>query len=583
MRKTKIICTLGPATDDEEVLRQLMLNGMAVARMNMSHGQHSDHKRRADMIKKLRAELNIPVALLLDTKGPEIRTGRFKNSKVNLETGQTFTLTTEDIEGDETRCSITFKDLPKDVQRGSRILIDDGLIEMKVTDVTKTDIVCHVINGGTVATLKGINVPGVALSLPFISEQDKADIAFGVAQDFDFVAASFTRSAEDIIQLRGELEKNNCNNIRIVAKIENSEGVENIDEIIRVSDGIMIARGDLGVEIPMEEIPIIQKKLIAKAYSAGKQVITATQMLDSMMKNPRPTRAEATDVANAIYDGTSAIMLSGETAAWLFPVEAVKTMAIIAERTERDIDYIEKFRKRDIPERPDVTSAISHATCTTAHDLGAVAILTVSKTGQTARMISKFRPACPIISGTTEPKVLRQMNLSWGVIPILVDEKDNTDELFEHVVSVAQKEGYVHNGDLAVITAGIPLGVSGTTNMLKVHLVGDVLVSGMAVNHNSVYGRLCVCRCEEEAWENFKDGDILVIPKTTNEILPLMRKASGIITETGGINSHAAVVCLALDKPVIVGAKNATKLLKSGTTVKLDGNRGIVFSAHSKK
>lgn len=583
MRKTKIICTLGPATDDEEVLRQLMLNGMAVARMNMSHGQHSDHKRRADMIKKLRAELNIPVALLLDTKGPEIRTGRFKNSKVNLETGQTFTLTTEDIEGDETRCSITFKDLPKDVQRGSRILIDDGLIEMKVTDVTKTDIVCHVINGGTVATHKGINVPGVALSLPFISEQDKADIAFGVAQDFDFVAASFTRSAEDIIQLRGELEKNNCNNIRIVAKIENSEGVENIDEIIRVSDGIMIARGDLGVEIAMEEIPIIQKKLIAKAYSAGKQVITATQMLDSMMKNPRPTRAEATDVANAIYDGTSAIMLSGETAAGLFPVEAVKTMAIIAERTERDIDYIEKFRKRDIPERPDVTSAISHATCTTAHDLGAVAILTVSKTGQTARMISKFRPACPIISGTTEQKVLRQMNLSWGVIPILVDEKDNTDELFEHVVSVAQKEGYVHNGDLAVITAGIPLGVSGTTNMLKVHLVGDVLVSGMAVNHNSVYGRLCVCRSEEDAWENFKDGDILVIPKTTNEILPLMRKASGIITETGGINSHAAVVCLALDKPVIVGAKNATKLLKSGTTVKLDGNRGIVFSAHSKK
>ena len=583
MRKTKIICTLGPATDDEEVLRQLMLNGMAVARMNMSHGQHSDHKRRADMIKKLRAELNIPVALLLDTKGPEIRTGRFKNSKVNLETGQTFTLTTEDIEGDETRCSITFKDLPKDVQRGSRILIDDGLIEMKVTDVTKTDIVCHVINGGTVATHKGINVPGVALSLPFISEQDKADIAFGVAQDFDFVAASFTRSAEDIIQLRGELEKNNCNNIRIVAKIENSEGVENIDEIIRVSDGIMIARGDLGVEIAMEEIPIIQKKLIAKAYSAGKQVITATQMLDSMMKNPRPTRAEATDVANAIYDGTSAIMLSGETAAGLFPVEAVKTMAIIAERTERDIDYIEKFRKRDIPERPDVTSAISHATCTTAHDLGAVAILTVSKTGQTARMISKFRPACPIISGTTEPKVLRQMNLSWGVIPILVDEKDNTDELFEHVVSVAQKEGYVHNGDLAVITAGIPLGVSGTTNMLKVHLVGDVLVSGMAVNHNSVYGRLCVCRSEEDAWENFKDGDILVNPKTTNEILPLMRKASGIITETGGINSHAAVVCLALDKPVIVGAKNATKLLKSGTTVKLDGNRGIVFSAHSKK
>lgn len=583
MRKTKIICTLGPATDDENVLRQLILNGMSVARLNMSHGDHSDHKRRADVVKRLREELSIPVALLLDTRGPEIRTGNFKNQKAELVTGQTFTLTTKEVEGDEQRCSITFKDLYKDVERGSRILIDDGLIEMKVTDIKHGDIICTVLNGGTVASHKGINVPGVQLSLPFISDADKADIAFGVEQDLDFIAASFTRSAEDIMQMRGELEKNNCNNIRIVAKIENSEGVDNIDEIIRVSDGIMVARGDLGVEIAMEEIPIIQKELISKAYNAGKQVITATQMLESMIKNPRPTRAEATDVANAIYDGTSAIMLSGETAAGLYPVDAVKTMAKIAERTERDIDYIEKFRKRDIPERPDVTSAISHATCTTAHDLGAVAILTVSKTGQTARMISKFRPACPIISGTTSPKVLRQMNLSWGVIPILVEEKDNTDELFEHVVAVAQKNGLVNNGDLAVITAGIPLGISGTTNMLKVHLVGDVLVSGTVVNHNNVYGRLCVCKTEEDAWENFKDGDILVIPKTSNDILPLIRKASGVITETGGINSHAAVVSLALDKPVIVGAAHACKLLKSGITVKLDGTRGIVFSAHSKK
>ena len=582
MRKTKIICTLGPATDDEKVLRELILSGMSVARFNMSHGGHSDHKRRADVVKRLREELSIPVATLLDTRGPEIRTGTFKNQKEELKTGQTFTLTTKNIEGDEKRCSITFKDLHKDVERGSTILIDDGLIEMKVTDIKDGDIVCTVLNGGTIASHKGINVPGVRLSLPFISEQDKADIAFGVEQDFDFIAASFTRSAEDIMQLRGELEKNGCNNIRIVAKIENAEGVDNIDEIIRVSDGIMVARGDLGVEIAMEEIPIIQKELISKAYNAGKQVITATQMLESMIKNPRPTRAEATDVANAIYDGTSAIMLSGETAAGIYPVDAVKTVATIAERTERDIDYIEKFRKRDIPERPDVTSAISHATCTTAHDLGAVAILTVSKTGQTARMISKFRPACPIISGTTSPKVLRQMNLSWGVIPILVEEQDNTDALFEHVVKVAQQNGLVKNGDLAVITAGIPLGISGTTNMLKVHLVGDVLVSGTVVNHNSVYGRLCVCKTEEDAWENFKDGDILVIPKSSNDILPLIRKASGIITETDGINSHAAVVALALDKPAIVGAKHAVKLLKSGITVKLDGTRGIVFSAHSK-
>lgn len=395
----------------------------------------------------------------------------------------------------------------------------------------------------------------------------------------DFIAASFTRSSDDILQLRKELDKNNCNDIRIIAKIENSEGVENIDDIIRVSDGIMVARGDLGVEIPMEDIPILQKKLITKAYNAGKQVITATQMLDSMMVNPRPTRAEATDVANAIYDGTSAIMLSGETAAGKYPVQAVKTMARIAERTEQDIDYKGRFSKRQLTEQPDVTSAISHATCTTAHDLGAVAIITVSKTGQTARMISKYRPDCPIISGTTSQKVLRQMNLSWGVIPILVDEKTNTDELFEHVVNVAEQHELVKNGDLAVITAGIPLGVSGTTNMLKVHLVGNVLVSGTAVTHQSVIGRICICETEKDLTEKFKNGDIIVTAKTSNDMLPYMKKASGIITEQDGLNSHAAIVASALDMPVIIGAKNAVKLLKNGTTVKLDGSRGIVFSA----
>lgn len=581
MRKTKIICTLGPATDDENVMRELILNGMAVARMNMSHGTHEDHKKRADVVKKLRAELDVPVALLLDTRGPEIRTKNFKNGSEILETGQTFTFTTQDIEGDNQRCSITFSDLPKDVKRGDRILVDDGLIEMLVTSTSRTEIVCEVINGGKIASHKGINVPGTRLSLPFISEQDKKDIAFAVEQDLDFIAASFTRSSEDILQLRQELDKNNCNNIRLIAKIENSEGVENIDDIIRVSDGIMVARGDLGVEIPMEDIPILQKKLITKAYNAGKQVITATQMLDSMMVNPRPTRAEATDVANAIYDGTSAIMLSGETAAGKYPVQALKTMAKIAERTENDIDYIDRFRKHHVTGSPDVTSAISHATCTTAHDLGAVAIITVSKTGTTARMISKYRPECPIISGSTSQKVLRQMNLSWGVIPVLVEEKTNTDELFEHIVDVSEKHGLVKNGDLAVITAGIPLGVSGTTNMLKVHLVGNVLVSGTAITHQSVIGRICICETKEDIDENFKTGDIIVATKTTNEMLPQLKKAGGIITEQDGLNSHAAIVASALDKPVIVGAKNAVKLLKTGTTVNLDGSRGIVFSANT--
>lgn len=583
MRKTKIICTLGPATDDENVLRQLMLNGMAVARFNMSHGNYEEHKQRIDMVKRLRKELDLPIAILLDTKGPEIRTGTFSKQPVTLKTNQKFTLYTDiKKDGDENGCAITFSKLPNDVVRGDRILIDDGLIEMSVEETTSKTIVCKVLNGGKVSSHKGINVPGVRLSMPFISEKDKADIAFGVEQDFDFIAASFTRSDTDIMLLRHELEKNKCNDIRIVAKIENHEGVDNIDDIIRVSDGIMVARGDLGVEIPLEEIPIIQKKLINKAYNAGKQVITATQMLDSMMKNPRPTRAESTDVANAIYDGTSAIMLSGETAAGAYPIEALKTMARIAERTELDINYVSRFRKRELNDKPDVTSAISHATCTTANDLGAVAIMTVSKSGQTARMISKFRPACPIISGTTVEKVLRQMNLSWGVIPIMVDEKNNTDELFEHVVAVAEKKNLVKTGDLTVITAGIPLGISGTTNMLKVHLVGNVLVSGTIVTHHIVCGNLCVCKNENEALQKFQPGEILVINRTDNDLLPIMKKAKGIITEVDGINSHAAVVGLTLDIPVIVGAKNATQLLKTGTTVRLDATRGIVFSAQSK-
>ena len=578
MRKTKIVCTLGPATKDEELIRQLMLSGMNVARLNFSHGTGVDQKPYVDMVKKLREELDLPVALLLDTKGPEIRIREFGKPSVTLNPGDRFTLTTRDVVGDDTVAAVTFERLPQEVSPGTTILIDDGLIELRVESCTGTDILCTVKNGGTISSHKGINVPGVRLSLPFISDKDREDLAFGVKEDFDFIAASFTRSAQDIIDLRSELEKLGCHKIRIIAKIENSDGVQNIDEIIRVSDGIMVARGDLGVEVALEEIPIIQKKLIKKASSAGLQVITATQMLDSMIKNPRPTRAEATDVANAIYDGTSAIMLSGETAAGLYPVLAVRTMAKIAERTENDINYIDRFKKRDVFETPNVTSAISHATCTTAYDLGAVAIITVTKTGRTARMISKYRPEHPIISGTTDETVLRQMNLSWGVVPILVEEKETTDELFDHVVETARRRGLVHDGDLVVITAGLPLGVSGTTNLLKVQLVGDVLVSGIGVTKGSVCGNLCVCKDEKEAAERFKEGDILVVPETSNEILSILKSASAVITERGGANSHAAIVGLTLGKPVIVGAQNATQLLKSGTTVTVDAARGIVFS-----
>ena len=577
MRKTKIVCTLGPATEDENILRQLILSGMDVARLNFSHGTHEQQKGYADAVKKLREELDRPVALLLDTKGPEIRTGEFEKP-VMLRQGDPFTVTSRTVPGTEKICTVSFEHLPAEVTSGARILIDDGLIELKVDSTNGTDILCTVMNGGEVSSHKSINVPGMRLSLPFISEKDRQDIAFAVREDFDFIAASFTRSAQDIIDLRSELEKLDCHKIRIIAKIENSDGVKNIDEIIRVSDGVMVARGDLGVEIPFEEIPIIQKKIISKVSNAGRQVITATQMLDSMIKNPRPTRAETTDVANAIYDGTSAIMLSGETAAGAYPVQAVKTMAKIAERTESDIDYFGRFRKREIAFQPDVTSAISHATCTTAHDLGATAILTVTKSGRTARMISKYRPSCPIISGTTDPTVRRQMNLSWGVVPIMVEEQDNTDKLFDHVVDVAKERGLVRDGDLVVITAGAPLGMSGTTNLLKVQLVGNVLVTGTGGSKGSVCGNICVCKTCKEVERLFSDGDVLVMPETCNELLPYLKAASAIITERAGMNSHAAIVGMALDKPVIVGAQNATRILKSGTTVTVDSARGIVYS-----
>ena len=582
MRKTKIICTLGPSTEDEKILREMILSGMDVARINMSHGTHEEHKKKIDTIKRLRQELDKPVAILLDTKGPEIRTGNFPE-KVFLKAGDTFTLTTNECEGSQSRCSITFEGLPKDVEIGTRILIDDGLIELKVLHITDTDIECIVLNGGPVSSHKGINVPGVFLSLPFMSEQDKSDLLFGVEQGVDFVAASFTRNANDINEMKAVLDSFGGADIRIIAKIENKDGVDNINEILRVADGIMVARGDLGVEIPIAEVPIIQKQIIRKTRNSDKPVITATQMLDSMIKNPRPTRAETTDVANAIYDGTSVIMLSGETAAGAYPVESVRTMANIAEITEENINYIDRFNKLDINERPDVTSAISHAACTTAHDLGASAIITVSKSGMTSRMLSKYRPACPIISGTPSERVWRQTNMSWGVIPIMIEEKQSTDELIDHVITTAQHKGLLSNGDLVVLTAGVPLGVSGTTNLMKVHLVGNILCSGKTiVNDLASHGHLFVARSPEEALEGFNEGDILVIHETNNDLLPIMKKAAGIITEIDGINSHAAIVGLALNKPVIVGAQNATLLLKTGTNCNIYAGKSVVTTATTK-
>ena len=585
MRRTKIICTLGPSTESDEVLRQLIENGMNVARQNFSHGSHESHKATHDRVVRIAREMGAPVATLLDTKGPEVRLGTFKNNeKPEIKAGDTLILTTADIEGDASRVSVTYKRLPDDIEIGTRILIDDGNVSVRCTDIVRNsdgtaDIVCTVINGGVLSNNKGVNIPGVKLSMPYLSDRDIADIRFGARESFDFIAASFVTCADDVLAVRRILEEEHRADIRIIAKIENGEGVNNIDEILRVSDGIMVARGDMGVEIPFERIPQIQKILIKKGRAANNQVITATQMLESMIHNPRPTRAETTDVANAIYDGTSAIMLSGETAAGKHPVEAVKTMALIAETTENVIDYNERFITEAVRDIENVSSAISHATVSAAIDLGATAIITVTKTGTTARMISRYRPVCPIITCTMDEVIWRQTALSWGVIPLLMDEvTTNTDDLIRRAVDRACEAGLISNGDLTIITAGMPLGISGTTNLLKVHIVGDALVHGEGVTKGSVTAPLCVAKTEEEALKRFTAGEILVMPKTTKEVLPILRTAAGIITEEPGADSHAAIVGMALDIPVIVGAENATKILRSGTSVTVDADKGIVFA-----
>ena len=472
MRKTKIVCTIGPATDDDNILREMMLSGMDVARFNFSHGDYEIHKRRFEQVTRLRNELGLPIATMLDTKGPEIRLGQFVDNKpVDVDDGDTITLTTIECECTAQNAYINFKNLPKDVSVGTTILINDGAVELRAEKITDTDIVCTVVHGGTLSNNKGINVPGVELSMPYLSERDMNDLEFGAKMGFDFIAASFVRSSADINYLKKFTKSLGWTTPRIISKIENMDGVNNIDEIIDVSDGIMVARGDMGVEIPFEQIPAIQKELIRKAYNAGKNVITATQMLESMITNARPTRAEITDVANAIYDGTSAIMLSGETAAGKHPVEAVKTMALIAETTEKDINYIARLSKRPMQKGIDSTNAIAHAAVTTAHDLGAKAVITVTKSGSTAKNISKYRPTCMIIGCTPDDTVHRQMSLSWGVVPVKMDEKSSTDELFSAAIDAAKSHGLVEKDDIVVITAGIPLGVAGKTNMLKVDTI----------------------------------------------------------------------------------------------------------------
>lgn len=575
LRKTKIVCTIGPATESEALLREMINIGMNVARLNFSHGTHAEHQVKVDLIKKLRVELKQPIALLLDTKGPEVRTGDFEHPAELIE-GSSIRITNEDILGNESQFSVSYKNLHEDLKIGSQILIDDGLVALSVIEIDDKDLICRVLNGGTVSSRKSINLPETVIHLPALTKQDELDIAFAVEQGFDFIAASFVRKASDVMEIKSLLEKLGGGDVHVISKIENREGVSNFDSILAVSDGIMVARGDLGVEIPAHEVPTIQKHLIKSSYLAGKPCITATQMLDSMIRNPRPTRAEASDVANAILDGTSAIMLSGETAAGKYPLEALRMMDEIASYTEQNTHYWERFENGKINMTPTVANAVSHACCTTAKDLKAKAIIAVTHAGRTARLLSRFRPGCPIIATTVKEKAYYQLGLSWGVIPFHVDEIKNTDELFELGKAVAVESGVVENGDLVVVTGGTPVGMSGTTNTLKVLNIGSVLAKGIAVGRGQISGEVLLVTTETNKDRAFSGNYILVADSTDRSMIPLMRKAAAIIVEDPDDKNHAVTVGETLDIPVVYACENATRILKNGAVITIDTETGII-------
>lgn len=578
-KKTKIVCTIGPASESIDTLKELIKSGLNVCRLNFSHGNYEEHGKRIDNIKAARNEMKLPIAILLDTKGPEIRTGKFSSPEVNLVEGQNFIITMEEVLGDETKCTVSYKELVNDVKPGNQILIDDGLVGLAVKEIKGQEILCIVQNAGTIKDNKGVNVPNVKINLPAITPKDKKDIEFGIEQGIDFIAASFVRKASDVLAIREILEEHNATNIQIISKIENQEGVDNIDEILEVSDGLMVARGDLGVEIPTEDIPIVQKELIKKCNILGKPVITATQMLDSMIRNPRPTRAEVTDVANAIFDGTDAIMLSGETAAGKYPLESVKTMASIAIRAEQTLDYEELLKTKVKLRQLNITNAISHATCTTAIDLKASAIITATASGYTARMVSSYRPSAPIIAATNSEMVMRQMGLVWGVYPLLAEKGLSTDDVFEKSVQSALDMDYISSGDLVVITAGVPVGIAGTTNLINVHIASEILIRGVGVGTTNISGR---ARLITDSNMEIEQGDIIVASSTDKDMMNIINKASAIITEEGGLTSHAAVVGVSLGIPVIVSATNALKLIEDNETITIDAQSGLVYKGEVK-
>jgi len=575
LRKTKIIATIGPASEEVETLKKMLEAGMNVARLNFSHGSHEEHRRRIENLRQAAREAGKLLAIMLDTKGPEIRTGRLASGPVKLEAGQRFVLTNREVPGDNQEVQVSYAPLPQEVTPGTTILLADGLISLKVVETTSTDIVCQVMNGGELGERKGINVPGVRINMPFLNDKDRDDILFGIKMGVDYIAASFVRTAEDVLEIRRILEQEGAA-IDIIAKIESQEGVNNLDDIIQVVDGIMVARGDLGVEIPAEEVPLVQKLLVDKCTSAGKPVIIATQMLDSMINNPRPTRAEVSDVANAIFDGADAIMLSGETAAGKYPVEVVETMARIAYRAEQALPYADILRRKRTRENPSVTDAISYATCATASNLGASAIITATRTGQTARMVAKYRPQAAIVAATPDEKTVRKLALVWGVYPVLIDDVSGTDDLFEEAVRAALAANYIKNGDLVVLTAGVPTGRSGATNLMKVHIVGEILVQGMGIGSEVAKGPVRIIHGEGDV-NRIQPGDIVVTYSADSYLGPYLSSIGALIAEEGGLTSNAAIMGLNARIPVIVGARDAMRKLQDGMLVTVDTPRGKVY------
>ncbi|MPW26354.1 pyruvate kinase [Alkalibaculum sp. M08DMB] len=575
MKKTKVVCTLGPSSDSEELITKLIESGMNVARINFSHGIHSEHKKKIDLIKKVRKKLNVPIAIMLDTKGPEVRIKQFENGVINLEKNDQFILTTEEIIGNEKKVAITYDKLPQELKIGDAILADDGLLQFVVDDINGNDIICNVENGGELKNNKSLNFPDTAIKLPAITEKDIDDIVFGIKEDIDYIAASFIRKTDDVIEIRRILEENNGEHIQIISKIENREGVDNIDSIIDISDGIMVARGDLGVEISPEEVPLVQKEIIKKCNVLGKPVITATQMLDSMIRNPRPTRAEVTDVANAIFDGTDAIMLSGETAAGKYAIESVETMVRIAIKTETSSEY-RRLMTHHFSGDTSVTNVISHATCSTAEQLKASAIITVTSSGYTARMASKFRPTSPIIALTDDERVVRLLSLVWGIQCVETDCFNDTDSMFKKSILTVVNQGLVNLGDLVVISAGLPLGVKGATNMIKVQTIGDVIIRGAGIGKQAATGVARII--DQNKNDKFEKGDIVVTYGVDRDNISYVKEASGVITEEAGLTSQGAIAALQFGIPIVVGAKECLKLIEDGTIVTIDPQRGLIYN-----